>query len=306
MKIMNNRHFRSLIDINSNEFIDIIDKSIEFKNLDIKNNVPNIFTNKTLVMIFKKNSTRTRVSFETAMYKLGGHAIFLSDDSSQMNRGEDISDTAKVLSGMADIIMMRTNSHEEIKELAENSSVPIINGLCNLFHPCQLLADMQTITEIKGKDLSKLTIAWVGDGNNMCNSYINASKLLNFKLKISTPNGYEPDKYTLDKFGNNVEICELPGSAVDGADVVTTDVWTSMGDEHENEERKKIFKGYQVNMNLMSKAKNDSIFLHCLPAHRGEEIDHDIIDSSHSVVWQQAHNRLYSSMALINFLLTCE
>tara|TARA_B100001113_G_scaffold188466_1_gene154361 strand:+ start:9474 stop:10394 length:921 start_codon:yes stop_codon:yes gene_type:complete len=306
MKIMNNRHFRSLIDINSNEFIDIIDKSIEFKNLDIKNNVPNIFTNKTLVMIFKKNSTRTRVSFETAMYKLGGHAIFLSDDSSQMNRGEDISDTAKVLSGMADIIMMRTNSHEEIKELAENSSVPIINGLCNLFHPCQLLADMQTITEIKGKDLSKLTIAWVGDGNNMCNSYINASKLLNFKLKISTPNGYEPDKYTLDKFGNNVEICELPGSAVDGADVVTTDVWTSMGDEHENEERKKIFKGYQVNMNLMSKAKSDSIFLHCLPAHRGEEIDHDIIDSSHSVVWQQAHNRLYSSMALINFLLTCE
>ena len=303
---MNNRHFRSLIDINSNEFLDIIDKSIEFKNLDAKNEIPNIFPKKILVMIFKKNSTRTRVSFETAMSKLGGHAIFLSDDSCQLNRGEDISDTAKVLSGMADLIMMRTNSHEEIKELAKSSSVPIINGLCNLFHPCQLLADMQTIAEIKGKDLSKLTIAWVGDGNNMCNSYINASKLLNFKLKISTPNGYEPDEYTLDKFGKNVEICELPGSAVDDADVVTTDVWTSMGDEHENEERKKIFKGYQVNMNLMSKAKNDSIFLHCLPAHRGEEIDNDIIDSSHSVVWKQAHNRLYSSMALINFLLTCE
>ena len=303
---MNNRHFRSLIDINGNEFIDIILKAIEFKKLDIKNEIPKIFSNKTLVMIFKKNSTRTRVSFETAMYKLGGHAIFLSEDSSQLNRGEDIADTAKVLSGMADLIMMRTNSHEEIKELAKNSSIPIINGLCNLFHPCQLLADMQTISEVKGKDLSKLTIAWIGDGNNMCNSYINASKLLNFKLKISTPNGYEPDKYTLEKFGKNVEICELPGSAVDGADVVTTDVWTSMGDEHENEERKKIFKGYQVNMNLMSKAKGDSIFLHCLPAHRGEEIDHDIINSSHSVVWQQAHNRLYSSMALINFLLTCE
>ncbi len=303
---MNNRHFRSLIDINGNEFLDIIDKSIEFKNLDAKNNLPNLFPKKILVMIFKKNSTRTRVSFEAAMSKLGGHAIFLSNDSSQLKRGEDITDTAKVLSGMADVIMMRTNSHDEIKELAECSSVPIINGLCNLFHPCQLLADMQTITEMKGKDLSKLTVAWVGDGNNMCNSYINASKLLNFKLKISTPNGYEPDKYTLDKFGNNVEICELPGSAVDGADVVTTDVWTSMGDEHEIEERKKIFKGYQVNMNLMSKAKNDSIFLHCLPAHRGEEIDDDIIDSSYSVVWQQAHNRLYSSMALINFLLTCE
>tara|TARA_Y100000768_G_scaffold50459_1_gene32891 strand:+ start:3182 stop:4093 length:912 start_codon:yes stop_codon:yes gene_type:complete len=303
---MNNRHFKSLIDINTNEFLGIIKKAIEFKNLDIQNKIPNIFSNKTLVMIFKKNSTRTRVSFETAMYKLGGHAIFLSDDWSQLNRGEHISDTAKVLSGMADLIMMRTNSHDEIKELAENSSVPIINGLCNLFHPCQLLADMQTITELKGDDFSKLTIAWVGDGNNMCNSYINASKLLDFKLKISTPNGYEPDKYTLDKFGDNVEVCELPGSAVDGADVVTTDVWTSMGDEHENEERKKIFKGYQVNMNLMSKAKSESIFLHCLPAHRGEEIDNDIIDSGHSAVWQQAHNRLYSSMALINFLLTCK
>jgi len=301
---MNNRHFKSLIDINSNEFIDIINKAIEFKKLDIQNKVPSTFSNKTLVMIFKKNSTRTRVSFETAMFKLGGHAIYLSEDSSQMNRGEDISDTARVLSGMADLIMMRTDSHKDIKELAENSSVPVINGLCNLFHPCQLLADMQTITEVKGNNIPKLTIAWIGDGNNMCNSYINASKLLNFKLKISTPNGYEPDEYTLGKFGDNVEICELPGSAVDGADVVTTDVWTSMGDEHENEERKKIFKGYQVNMNLMSKAKNDAIFLHCLPAHRGEEIDDDIIDSGHSVVWEQAHNRLYSSMALINFLLT--
>ncbi len=303
---MNKRHFRSLIDINSNEFIDIILKAIEFKELDKKNNIPNLFRNKTLAMIFKKNSTRTRVAFETAMFKLGGHAIFLSEDSSQLKRGEDISDTARVLSGMVDLIMMRTNANEEIQKLAENSSVPIINGLCNLFHPCQLLADMQTISEVKGNSLSKLVIAWVGDGNNMCNSYINASKLLNFKLKISTPNGYEPDKYTLEKFGDNVEICELPGSAVDGADVVTTDVWTSMGDEHENEERKKIFKGYQVNMNLMSKAKKDSIFLHCLPAHRGEEIDSDIIDSHHSFVWQQAHNRLYSSMALINFLLTCE
>ena len=163
---------------------------------------------------------------------------------------------------------------------------------------------MQTIAEIKGNDFSKLTVAWIGDGNNMCNSYINASKLLNFRLKISVPNGYEPDKYTLDKFGENVELCEIPGSAVDGADVVTTDVWASMGDEHENEERKKVFKSFQVNMNLMSKATEKAIFLHCLPAHRGEEIDDTIIDSSYSVVWQQAHNRLYSSMALIDFLLS--
>ena len=301
---MNKRDFKSLIDINAQEFKRIIQQAIDYKELDKKHSVPRIYVNRTLAMIFKKNSTRTRVSFETAMYKLGGHAIFLSESTTQLNRGEDISDTAKVLSGMADLIMMRTNTHEEIKSLAENSSVPVINGLCNLFHPCQLLADMQTIAEIKGNDFSKLTVAWIGDGNNMCNSYINASKLLGFKLKISVPNGYEPDKYTLDKFGQNVELCEIPGSAVDGADVVTTDVWASMGDEHENEERKKVFKSFQVNMNLMSKAREKAIFLHCLPAHRGEEIDDIIIDSPHSAVWQQAHNRLYSSMALIDFLLS--
>ena len=301
---MDKRDFKSLIDINAQEFKRIIQQAIDYKELDKKHSVPRIYVNTTLAMIFKKNSTRTRVSFETAMYKLGGHAIFLSESTTQLNRGEDISDTAKVLSGMADLIMMRTNTHEEIKSLAENSSVPVINGLCNLFHPCQLLADMQTIAEIKGNDFSKLTVAWIGDGNNMCNSYINASKLLGFKLKISVPNGYEPDKYTLDKFGQNVELCEIPGSAVDGADVVTTDVWASMGDEHENEERKKVFKSFQVNMNLMSKAREKAIFLHCLPAHRGEEIDDIIIDSPHSAVWQQAHNRLYSSMALIDFLLS--
>ncbi len=301
---MNKRDFKSLIDINTQEFKRIIQQAIEYKELDKKHSIPRTYVNRTLAMIFKKNSTRTRVSFETAMYKLGGHAIFLSESSTQLNRGEDISDTARVLSGMVDLIMMRTNTHEEIKTLAENSSVPVINGLCNLFHPCQLLADMQTIVETKGDDFSKLTVAWIGDGNNMCNSYINASKLLNFRLKISVPNGYEPDKYTLDKFGENVELCEIPGSAVDGADVVTTDVWASMGDEHENEERKKVFKSFQVNMNLMSKATKNAIFLHCLPAHRGEEIDDTIIDSSYSVVWQQAHNRLYSSMALIDFLLS--
>ena len=303
---MNSRHFRSLIDINAQEFKRIIKKAIDYKKMDEDNCIQNTHTNKTLAMIFKKNSTRTRVAFETAMYKLGGHAIFLSEDTTQLKRGEDMSDTARVLSGMVDLIMMRTNSHEEIKELAKFSSIPVINGLCNLFHPCQLLADMQTINEIKGDDFNKLTIAWIGDGNNMCNSYINASKLLGFKLKISTPNGYEPDNYTLEKFGENVELCDIPGSAADNADVVTTDVWSSMGDENEVEERKRAFKSYQVNMNLMSKTKNDSIFLHCLPAHRGEEIDNDIIDSKYSKVWQQAHNRLYSSMALIDFLLSAD
>lgn len=303
---MKSRHFRSLIDINPQEFKRIIKKAIDYKKMDESNCIPDTYTNKTLAMVFKKNSTRTRVAFETAMYKLGGHAIFLNEETTQLKRGEDISDTARVLSGMVDLIMMRTNSHEEIKELAKFSSIPVINGLCNLFHPCQLLADMQTINEIKGDDFNKLTIAWIGDGNNMCNSYINASKLLGFKLKISTPNGYEPDNYTLEKFGENVELCDIPGSAADNADVVTTDVWSSMGDENEIEERKRAFKSYQVNMNLMSKTKNDSIFLHCLPAHRGEEIDDDIIDSKYSKVWQQAHNRLYSSMALIDFLLSAD
>ncbi|MFL2552491.1 MAG: ornithine carbamoyltransferase [Gammaproteobacteria bacterium] len=301
---MNKRDFKSLIDINTQELLKIIQRAIDFKELDKLNKIPRPFLNRTLAMIFKKNSTRTRVSFETAMYKLGGHAIFLSEDSSQLKRGEDISDTAQVLSGMVDLIMMRTNTHDEIKKLAKFSSVPVINGLCNLFHPCQLLADMQTVAETKGNDFSKMTIAWIGDGNNMCNSYINASKLLSFKLNISTPNGYEPDTYTLEKFGDNVELCDIPGTAANNADIVTTDVWTSMGDEQENEERKKIFKSYQVNMNLMSKAKKDAIFLHCLPAHRGEEIDDIILDSDFSVVWQQAHNRLYSSMALIEFLLS--
>ena len=301
---MNSRHFRSLIDINQQEFKRIIKRATDYKKMDEANCIQNTHTNKTLAMIFKKNSTRTRVAFETAMYKLGGHAIFLSEETTQLKRGEDMSDTARVLSGMVDLIMMRTNTHEEIKQLAKFSSIPVINGLCNLFHPCQLLADMQTINEIKGDDLNKLTVAWIGDGNNMCNSYINASKLLGFKLKISTPNGYEPDNYTLEKFGENVELCDIPGSAADNADVVTTDVWSSMGDENEVEERKRAFKSYQVNMNLMSKTKNDSIFLHCLPAHRGEEIDNDILDSKYSKVWQQAHNRLYSSMALIDFLLS--
>ena len=220
---MNKRDFKSLIDVNTQEFKRIIQQAIEYKELDKKHSIPRTYVNRTLAMIFKKNSTRTRVSFETAMYKLGGHAIFLSESSTQLNRGEDISDTAKVLSGMVDLIMMRTNTHDEIKCLAENSSVPVINGLCNLFHPCQLLADMQTIAETKGNDFSKLTVAWIGDGNNMCNSYINASKLLNFRLKICVPNGYEPDKYTLDKFGENVELCEIPGSAVDGCLLYTSD-----------------------------------------------------------------------------------
>ena len=285
------RHFRSLLDINKKEFIRIIERSIELKKEAAAGVINNSLSGKTMAMIFKKNSTRTRVAFETAMTTMGGHAIFLASDSTQISRGEELSDTAKVLSGMVDIIMVRTHDHNEVEELASNSTVPVINGLTEKFHPCQLLADMQTYYEVKGSIEGK-KVAWVGDGCNMCNSYINAAKILNFNLTIATPSGFEPDKSTLSLASDNVELCDLPGKAVEDCDLVTTDVWSSMGDEGEVEKRKILFKGYQINKHLFEKSKNDSIFLHCLPAHRGEEVDSDVIDGSRSKVWQQAHNRL--------------
>ena len=296
------RHFRSLLDINKKEFIRIIERSIELKKEAAAGVTNNSLSGKTMAMIFKKNSTRTRVAFETAMTTMGGHAIFLSSDSTQLSRGEELSDTAKVLSGMVDIIMVRTHDHNEVEELASNSTVPVINGLTEKFHPCQLLADMQTYYEEKGSIEGK-KVAWIGDGCNMCNSYINAAKILNFNLNIATPSGFEPDQSTLNLANDNVELCDLPGKAVEDCDLVTTDVWSSMGDEGDAEKRKTLFKGYQINKHLFEKSKNDSIFLHCLPAHRGEEVESDVIDGSRSKVWQQAHNRLYTSKALIEFLL---
>ena len=296
------RHFRSLLDINKKEFIRIIERSIELKKEAAAGVINNSLSGKTMAMIFKKNSTRTRVAFETAMTTMGGHAIFLASDSTQISRGEELSDTAKVLSGMVDIIMVRTHDHNEVEELASNSTVPVINGLTEKFHPCQLLADMQTYYEVKGSIEGK-KVAWVGDGCNMCNSYINAAKILNFNLTIATPSGFEPDKSTLSLASDNVELCDLPGKAVEDCDLVTTDVWSSMGDEGDAEKRKVLFKGYQINKHLFEKSKNDSIFLHCLPAHRGEEVESDVIDGLRSKVWQQAHNRLYTSKALIEFLL---
>ena len=297
------RHFKSLLDINKKEFLRIIERAIALKK-DSQNNVHhNILHNKTMAMIFKKNSTRTRVAFETAMNKMGGHAIFLSSDTTQLGRGENISDTGKVLSGMVDIILIRTHDHNEVVELAKHSSAPVINGLTVKFHPCQLLADMQTFYEEKGAFEDK-KIAWVGDGCNMCNSYINAAKLLNFQLKISTPSGFEPDQKTLSLASDNIELCDLPGKAVEDCDLVTTDVWTSMGNENDTEKRKQLFKGFQINKHLFEKAKQNAIFMHCLPAHRGEEVESEVIDGPRSRVWQQAQNRLFTSQALIEFLLT--
>ncbi len=301
MNNKNIRHFKSLLDINKNEFLRIITRSIELKKESKSNKIIDSLKNKTMAMIFLKNSTRTRVAFETAMSSMGGHAIFLPSLFSQIDRGEDLSDTAKVLSGMVDIILIRTHDHAEVEELATHSTIPVINGLTEKCHPCQLLADMQTFFEIKGPIEGK-KVAWVGDGNNMCNSYINAAKILDFQLKIAVPSGYEPDKKLLSLAKENVEICDLPGSAVEDCDLVATDVWASMGSENESEKRHNVFKSYQINQHLIEKAKPDAIFMHCLPAHRGEEVDAEVIDGKQSVVWQQAHNRLHTSKALIEFL----
>tara|TARA_Y100001970_G_scaffold93543_1_gene117896 strand:- start:171 stop:1082 length:912 start_codon:yes stop_codon:yes gene_type:complete len=299
---MKTRHFKSLLDINQKEFIRIIERSIELKKLSQKNNLPDSLAKKTLALIFKKNSTRTRVSLETAMAKLGGNSIYISHDTSQMSRGESIQDTGKVLSGMVDIVAIRTHDHKEVEDLCDSSKIPVINALTEKFHPCQLLADMQTFYEERGSFENK-TFSWVGDGCNMCNSYINASKILGFNLKIATPNGFEPDLKILASASDTVELCDLPGKAVENSDLVTTDVWSSMGDEDDAERRKVLFKGYQINQSLMDKAKNDAIFLHCLPAHRGEEVSSEVIDGINSKVWQQAHNRLFTAQALIEFLL---
>ena len=298
---MGTRHFKSLLDINRKEFLRILDRSLELKKLSHDNHLPNSLSKKTLALIFKKNSTRTRVSMETAINKLGGNVVFISHLTSQIARGESIKDTGRVLSGMVDFIAIRTHEHSELLDLCEVSSIPVINALTQKFHPCQLLADMLTFYEEKGEFEGK-TFSWVGDGCNMCNSYINASKILRFNLKIATPNGFEPDTSVLNSSTDTVELCDLPGKAVENSDLVTTDVWTSMGDEEDHERRKVLFKGYQINQNIMDKANKDAIFLHCLPAHRDEEVTPEVIDGPNSRVWEQSHNRLYTTQALLEFL----
>ena len=298
---MGTRHFKSLLDINRKEFLRILDRSLELKKLSHDNQLPNSLSKKTLALIFKKNSTRTRVSMETAINKLGGNVVFISHLTSQIARGESIKDTGRVLSGMVDFIAIRTHEHSELLDLCEVSSIPVINALTQKFHPCQLLADMLTFYEEKGEFEGK-TFSWVGDGCNMCNSYINASKILRFNLKIATPNGFEPDTSVLNSSSDTVELCDLPGKAVENSDLVTTDVWTSMGDEEDHERRKVLFKGYQINQNIMDKANKDAIFLHCLPAHRDEEVTPEVIDGLNSRVWEQSHNRLYTTQALLEFL----
>ncbi len=260
---------------------------------------------RTLAMIFRKSSTRTRVSFEVGMVQLGGHAVFLSDASSQIGRGESIHDTALVLSGYVDGIMIRTFAQTEVEELARHATVPVINGLTDLVHPCQLLADLQTMTEEFGDDLAECPVAWIGDGNNMANSWLNAAALLGFELRLACPEGYDPDSGILEwaRQRTSVLLTRDPGQAADGARVVTTDVWASMGQEAEATVRAQAFAGYLVDEAMMERAADDAIFLHCLPAHRGEEVTAGVIDGPRSRVFAEAENRLHAQKALLLFLM---
>jgi ornithine carbamoyltransferase len=256
-------------------------------------------------MIFRKSSTRTRVSFEVGMTQLGGHALFLSDRDSQMGRGESLHDTAKVLSGYVDGIMIRTFAHQEVEDLARHASIPVINGLTDLLHPCQVLADLQTIREEFGADLDGRTVAWIGDGNNMANSWLNAAYRLGFSLRLACPEGYDPNAAILERArkGADVLLTRDRAEAVDGADVVTTDVWASMGQEEEVKARRAAFEGFGVDEPLMERASADAIFLHCLPAHRGEEVTAGVIDGPRSRVFQEAENRLHAQKAILAELL---
>jgi ornithine carbamoyltransferase len=296
------RHFLTLLDLSSDELDHLMARAIELKAMRCAGERFEPLKSKTLAMVFEKSSTRTRVSFEAGMTQLGGHALFLSPRDTQLGRGEPIEDSARVLSRMVDCIMIRTFEHSKVERFAEYSRVPVINGLTDLVHPCQLLADMQTYRERRGPITGK-TVLWVGDGNNMCHSYINAARRLDFRLRIACPQGYDPDPEVLGPAGNRCEVLGDPMEAADGVDLVVTDVWASMGQEQEQAQRKAVFSGFQVDEALMRRADRGALFMHCLPAHRGEEVSAGVIDAPDSVVWDEAENRLHSQKALLEFLL---
>ncbi|HBH36539.1 MAG TPA: ornithine carbamoyltransferase [Gammaproteobacteria bacterium] len=297
------RHFLTLLDLSPRELRSIIQRATELKAMHHDGEDYHPFHGKSLAMIFEKSSTRTRVSFEAGMAQLGGHALFLSSRDTQLGRGEPVADSARVLSRMVDIVMIRTFSHDIVETFAEHSAVPVINGLTDQYHPCQLLADMQTWFEHRG-DIQGKSVAWIGDGNNMCHSYINAARRLDFKLNIGCPEGFYPLADILEPASGHCKIFRDPMEAAAGADLIVTDVWASMGQEEEQKAREAAFAGYQVTSEMMSVAAKDALFMHCLPAHRGEEVAADVIDNPNSVVWDEAENRLHAQKALMEFLLT--
>ena len=253
-------------------------------------------------MIFEKSSTRTRISFETGMTQLGGHGIFLSSRDTQLGRGEPVKDSARVMSRMVDGIMIRTFDQETVETFAEYSQVPVINALTDMYHPCQLLADMLTFDEHRGSIAGK-TVSWIGDGNNMCHSYINAAMQYDFKLQIACPEGYDPDPSVLESAGDRVTVTRSPQEAADGSHLIVTDVWASMGQEEEQKAREKAFDGYIVDDSIMEAAASDALFMHCLPAHRGEEVSESVLEGEQSVVWDEAENRLHAQNALLVLLM---
>jgi ornithine carbamoyltransferase len=297
---MKPRHFISLLDISSEEFRLLIDRAIRLKKNRDHDYQP--LKGQVLGMVFEKSSTRTRVSFETGMAHFGGHSVFLSPRDTQLGRGEPIEDSAKVISRMVDCVMLRTHSHDTVTKFAANSQVPVINGLTDREHPCQLLADMQTYFEHRG-DIAGKTVAWIGDGNNMCHSYIHAAMRLGFNLHIASPEGYLPNQEIADQAGSYVRFFNHAIEAAQHADLIVTDVWASMGQEEEQKQRAIAFKRYQVNAEIMKAAKDDALFMHCLPAHRGEEVSADVIDGTQSVVFDEAENRLHAQKALLELLL---
>ena len=299
---MKTRHFLTLNSLTSVELQSIIRRGLELKRRFKRKDYRPSLSGRVLGMIFEKSSTRTRVSFEAGMAQLGGHAIYLSPAGSQIGRGEPLEDTARVLSGMVDCVMLRTFEHKRIETFAAYASVPVINGLSDSYHPCQLLADLLTYYEQRGS-ISGKKVAWLGDGNNMCHSYMNAAKIFDFQLAIACPEAFEPCAGLYRQTRANVTIERAPEKAVEQADLVVTDVWASMGQEQEQNERRQRLASYQVNAELMARAKQDALFMHCLPAHRGEEVTAAVLDGPQSVVWQEAGNRLHSQKALLEFLL---
>ena len=299
---MNPRHFLTLLDLSAGELQQLMRRAAELKQWQKQGRIFEPLKNKVLAMVFEKSSTRTRLSFETGMAQLGGHAIFLSPRDTQFGRGEPLEDSARVLSRMADAVMIRTFEHEKIERFAAYSQAPVINALTDQYHPCQLLADMQTWFEHRG-DIKGATVTFIGDGNNMCHSYINAARRFDFRLRIATPPTYRPDADIVAAAGDRITLLDDPMEAARDADLVTTDVWASMGQEEEQGERNQAFAAFQVNSELMRRASKDALFMHCLPAHRGEEVTAEVIDGPQSVVWDEAENRLHAQKALLEFLL---
>ena len=296
------KNFINFDDLSLEALQGIIDQAISLKKKHKSGQINDSLKNKTLAMIFDKSSTRTRVSFEAGMTQLGGQSLFLSEKDIQLGRGEPITDSAIVISSMVDAIMLRLSSHEDIVEFSKHSSKPIINALSDESHPCQILADLMTYQEIKGSIKNK-KITWIGDGCNVCQTYMQAAEIFDFELSIATPQGYEPSELFIDIYKKNINLYSDPLIACKDADIIVTDVWTSMGQETEKKQRELAFTGFQVDQNMMNQAKKDAIFMHCLPAYREKEVSSEVIDGSQSVVWSEAENRLHVQKSLLLYLI---